>query len=382
MGVILYELLSGKRAFDAGSVIGIIGANLKDDPAELPASVPVALQRIVRRCLEKEPSHRFQSAADLGFALQAISDAAADQAPTIPKRPAWPKWVSAAVIVFILAAGAYWAETRERGGNALHRPLRLSLLPPPSTSFTAYDRNGEHLIRIYDFARGTSTRLTDGISDLFPAFSPDAAFVAYTHNNSIFVVPSDGSRKPEQLRTGQRCIVNDWSGDRQHLIYMNFVGAHQPELDILDVRDHSNTVYAENGAEAQFSPDGKWVAYTAPGSGASPRNGNYYDSQVFVAPFPGPGGRIQISNGGGAQVRWRADGKEVYYISSDKKLMAVPIDTKSGKAVAGVPHVLFQTRIIAARIVLFQYAVAPDGKRFLINSLPSVGAAPLTVLAD
>jgi hypothetical protein len=62
--------------------------------------------------------------------------------------------------------------------------------------------------------------------------------------------------------------------------------------------------------------------------------------------------------------------------------MAVPIDTKNDKAVAGVPHVLFQTRIIAARIVLFQYAVAPDGKRFLINSLPAVGAAPLTVLAD
>jgi len=52
--------------------------------------------------------------------------------------------------------------------------------------------------------------------------------------------------------------------------------------------------------------------------------------------------------------------------------MAVSIDTASGRLVAGVPHALFQTRIIAPRIVLFQYAVAPDGKRFLINSLPSV----------
>jgi Tol biopolymer transport system component len=244
------------------------------------------------------------------------------------------------------------------------------------------DRNGEHFIRLYDFARGTSTRLSDGISDLFPAFSPDAAFVAYTHNNSIFIVPSDGSGKPEHFTSSQRCIVNDWSSDGRHLIYMNFVGVgvRSPELDILNLRDHSHTVYAESGAEAQFSPDGKWVAFTVPGSGAS--STNYYSANIFVAPFPGPGGRVQISNSGGAQARWRADGKELYYIDSDKKLMAVPIDTKNGKVVAGVPHILFQTRIIAARIVLFQYAVSPDGKRFLINSLPAVGASPLTVLMN
>jgi hypothetical protein len=102
---------------------------------------------------------------------------------------------------------------------------------------------------------------------------------------------------------------------------------------------------------------------------------------VYVGRFPGPGRQIQISNHGGAQARWRADGKEFFYITLDKKLMAVAIDTSHDEPVAGVPHVLFQTRIIAPRIVvLFQYAVSPDGSRFLINSMPSVGAAPLTVL--
>ena len=62
--------------------------------------------------------------------------------------------------------------------------------------------------------------------------------------------------------------------------------------------------------------------------------------------------------------------------------MAVSIDTSHGKLEAGVPYALFQTRIIAPRIVLFQYAVSPDGKRFLINSLPPVGAAPVTVLIN
>jgi hypothetical protein len=107
---------------------------------------------------------------------------------------------------------------------------------------------------------------------------------------------------------------------------------------------------------------------------------NYYASELFVAKFPGPGGRIQISNHGGAQARWRADGKELYYIAMDKKLMAVSIDATNGTLKAGVPHALFQTRIIAPRIVLFQYAVSADGKRFLINSLPSTGTGPVTVL--
>jgi Tol biopolymer transport system component len=244
------------------------------------------------------------------------------------------------------------------------------------------ERDGQHFIRLYDFARGTSSRLSEGTSDLFPVFSPDAKFVAYTHNNTIFVIPSDGSTGPEQLTTGQRCIVNDWSSDARHLVYMNFagVGTRTPELDVLDLRDRSRRVYANNGAEAQFSPDGKWLAFISPGSAASPTN--YYGSEVFVAAFPGPGGRVQISSTGGAQPRWRADGKELYYIDSHKKLMAVPIEIKDGKVVAGVPHMLFQTRIIAPRIVLFQYAVSPDGKRFLINSLPAVGAAPLTVLVN
>ena len=69
LGVILYEMLSGKRAFNGDSTVELINANLKNDPAELPSSVPSPHQRIVHRCLEKDPSRRFQSAADVGFAL-------------------------------------------------------------------------------------------------------------------------------------------------------------------------------------------------------------------------------------------------------------------------------------------------------------------------
>jgi Tol biopolymer transport system component len=241
------------------------------------------------------------------------------------------------------------------------------------------EHNGKQYIHIYDFARGTSTRVSDGGKDSLPVFSPDGKRVAYAANHDrtskyIDVAATDGSGKVERLVTSNRLALNDWSADGRYLVYMNFENGIAPELDVLDLTNHSQTAYGL-GAEAQFSPDGKWIAFTELGSSGA-------DSEVFVGRFPSPKGRIQISNHGGLQARWRADGKELFYISMDKKLMAVAIDTSHDEPVAGVPHALFQTRIIGPRIVLFQYAVSPDGRRFLINSMPSVGAAPLTVLMN
>ena len=243
------------------------------------------------------------------------------------------------------------------------------------------EHNGEHYILIYDFARGTSTRVSDGGTEVFPVLSSDGKRVAYEVNNartsqSIDVAATDGSGKLERLAASDFLIPNDWSADERFLVYMNFQNGVAPELDVLDLRNHSQTTYAPGAAEAQFSPDGRWIAFTGLGSSGSE------GPEVYVGRFPGPGRRIQMSNHGGAQARWRADGKELFYITMDKKLMAVAIDTSHDEPVAGVPHVLFQTRIIAPRIVLFQYAVSPDGSRFLINSTPSVGGAPLTVLMN
>jgi Tol biopolymer transport system component len=170
---------------------------------------------------------------------------------------------------------------------------------------------------------------------------------------------------------GRNLIPSDWSRDGRSIIYMDFQNG-LPELQVYDLGSRSSKAYT-SGAEAQLSPDQKWIAFAQPGTQAGGFN-------LMAASFPGPGGLIQVSNHGGAQVRWRGDGKEIFYISPDKKLMAVSIDSSQGKLVAGVPHALFQTRIVASRFVMFQYAVSADGKRFLINSLPSVGATPLTVL--
>jgi serine/threonine protein kinase len=238
------------------------------------------------------------------------------------------------------------------------------------------ERNGKDYIHIYDLARGTSTRISQGGTEVFPVLSPNAREVAYVGNDHIYVGATDGSSKPERLLESNGLIPNDWSPDGRFLVYMNLKNGGASELDFYDFQKHSYAAYG-SGAEAQFSPDGNWVAFTGNLGFSSSR-----DSDIFVAHFPGPGGQIQISNRGGAQARWSADGKELFYVSADKKLMAVSIDTSHGRPVAGLPHALFQTRIVSARIVLFQYAVSPDGKRFLINSLPLFGSAPLTVLMN
>jgi hypothetical protein len=143
-----------------------------------------------------------------------------------------------------------------------------------------------------------------------------------------------------------------------------------PFLAIYSATDRSVTPFA-SGGEAQFSPDGKWVAYI--GQGGTAGGGG-----IVVQPFPGPGPQIQISDSGGAQPRWSRDGTEMFYMAPDRTLMAVAFDSKTGAASA--PRAVFRTRIVVPNLAGFQYDIAPDG-RFLVNSFPVTDPSPLTLLA-
>jgi serine/threonine protein kinase len=226
-------------------------------------------------------------------------------------------------------------------------------------------RNGKYFLRIYDLERGVSTRITDGGSEEESSWSRDGkriAFITITENTSyLYDVPADRSSAPQLLVKGARMRHLDRSPD-DHISFLNL--ERRPSLAIYTPADHQVTQFTSLGAEARFSPDGKWLAYTGL-------------NEIFVQPFPGPGGRIQISNGAGAQAVWSRDGREITYIAPDRKLMSVTFDAQTKSASA--PQVLFQTRIIAPTFVSHQYDVAPDG-RFLINSLPSSNSAPLTLL--
>jgi Tol biopolymer transport system component len=115
-----------------------------------------------------------------------------------------------------------------------------------------------------------------------------------------------------QLLRGSRIVPNDWSPNG-NMVFMDFRKA-LPELAIYSARDHSVTPFGTE-SEAQFSPDGKWIAWCG--------TRGHLSGEVFVQRFPGPGGHLQISNGGGGQPRWSRDGKQLFYVTHDKKLMAV-----------------------------------------------------------
>jgi hypothetical protein len=117
------------------------------------------------------------------------------------------------------------------------------------------------------------------------------------------------------------------------------------------------------GAEGQLSPDADWLAYVA-------------EAGIVVQRFPDPHARVLITGDRAAQPRWSRTGRQIFYISADKKLMAADFDAVT--ATASAPRVLAQTRIVGAALTGFQYDVAPDG-RFIVNALTKE-APPLTLV--
>ena len=134
-----------------------------------------------------------------------------------------------------------------------------------------------------------------------------------------------------------------------------------------------NTPFAETGG--QFSPDGRWVAYQSNESGPF---------EIYVQPFPDRECKWQISTNGGTMPRWRTDGKELFFIAPDAKLMAAAVAASDTTFEAAPPVALFQTRIVGRShaIIKHQYAVSRDG-RFLINHLPEESTAtPITLILN
>jgi Tol biopolymer transport system component len=124
-----------------------------------------------------------------------------------------------------------------------------------------------------------------------------------------------------------------------------------------------------NESDGHFSPDGKWVAYVSNENGSD---------QVYVAPFPGPGGKWQISTAGGSRPTWRRDGKEIVYLSADDKLMATEVNAKGLNFEVGAVKPLFQTKPQRPGTI---YDAGRDGQRFLVNtSSAQKSSTPVTLV--
>ena len=129
-------------------------------------------------------------------------------------------------------------------------------------------------------------------------------------------------------------------------------------------------------SQPRISPDGRWMAYVSNESGRD---------DVYVSSFPTAGGKMPVSTSGGVQPRWRADGKELFYLSPDQKLMAVPLEGGS-QLNTGTPQALFDVRVVPRGseepYAYYQYDVTADGQRFVICALPEGTTIPITVVLN
>jgi eukaryotic-like serine/threonine-protein kinase len=238
-------------------------------------------------------------------------------------------------------------------------------------------------ITILEFGRGVTTRLTFGSSGgMNPAWSPDGRYVAYNGSQGIYRKATNGGAPEELLlRSHTLAVPKSWSPDGRYLIYAQINPGTGADLFALPVGqpDPHPLVLAQTHAtedQGQFSPDGHWVAYTSNESG---------QSEIYVIPFPpAPNeSRWVVSRGGGVMPRWRRDGKELFFISPDWRMMAVDVSTNPTFQ-SGTPRALFDTEMVdtGIRTGPMSWDIAPDGKRFLIISENSAGASSLNVILN
>jgi dipeptidyl aminopeptidase/acylaminoacyl peptidase len=243
-------------------------------------------------------------------------------------------------------------------------------------------------IWLLETARGVLRRLTfDLAEDNSPTWSPDGSRIVFTSRReprgALYQMPSNGNGAEKLLlATPLSKRAADWSPDGQFLLFRTQDVKTKYDLWALPMDGEAKpfVVVQTNFDErdAQFSPDGKWIAYESDESGRF---------EIYVQPFPGPGQKLPVSTNGGAQVRWPRNGKELFYIGLDDRLMAVPIRVPSnGQAMEiGAPVPLFPTRVIggAVNVLRQQYVVSPDGQKFLINTVPEdSGSSRITIILN
>jgi eukaryotic-like serine/threonine-protein kinase len=259
--------------------------------------------------------------------------------------------------------------------------------------------NGSVDVWLLELGRSVATRFTsDAANDTGPLWSPDGTSIVFSSNRKgvidLYRKPAVGAGSEEPLlTTAQNKFATDWSREGRFLLYESTdpktssdiwalpmdgdrpsTGSGRPErAEGRKPFPVVQTNFDERGG--QFSPDGKWIAYQSNESGLW---------EIYVQPFPGPGGKSLISTTGGVQARWRPDGKELFYIALDSRLMAVPIRVASnGQAVeAGAPVPLFAMRISDPVQEDHSYLVSSSGQRFLINTVTEEAASPITVILN
>jgi eukaryotic-like serine/threonine-protein kinase len=225
---------------------------------------------------------------------------------------------------------------------------------------------------MWTFDQKLMTKLTfDKERDMYPIWSPDGRRIVFVSDRvdgipQIYRKDASGAGQEERLTDSpNRKITMDWSRDGRYVLYRQM--GEKTGMDLwampLDGTGASKPfALAEspfNEGGGRFSPDGKWLAYNSSETGSS---------QIYVQAFPpspsSSRAKWQISQNGGQEMRWRGDGRELFWNTSDGKIWAADIETSARGVRSGTPRELFAAPIYTATSGSFD--VTPDGQRFLL----------------
>ncbi|MFN2597248.1 MAG: protein kinase [Pyrinomonadaceae bacterium] len=262
----------------------------------------------------------------------------------------------------------------------------LSLSPDGRrAAFTMLDADGRYAdVWLLDLARGSASRLTfDPHGDGNPVWSPDGSRIMFGSNRlsgigfNLYEKAASGVGDEQLLlRSDAEKYATSWSRDGQTLLFENWAPKSKGAVWLLPLSgDRQPRALLQSAAFDQFqgklSPDGRFIAYTSNESGRE---------EIYVQPFPPTGDKWQISSGGGFAPLWNDNGRELFYITGDGKLMSAEV--KAGGAFESVvPRQLFQTSLKLS--LSYAYAVAPDAQRFLVNAPVEANTpAPMIVVLD
>jgi len=271
-------------------------------------------------------------------------------------------------------------ETSLVGDRAAYQEIALSPSGDSAAAVIEDPKNGATDIWIIDLQRNVRSRFTFSPGDERGfLWSPDGSKIVYSGLLKgtifdLFIKPSSGSGSEELLFSSNlHKFPNDWSRDGRYIALTTFDPKAKlgQNIVILSMQDRKAKPFLEtefNERGGKFSPDGHWLLYISNESG---------QDETYLVPFPGPGGKWQVSTGGSDWAAWNARGDEIYFGKSDGTIMAVTIKMEGTNVQIGSPKKLFQNQAMA------DLTPAQDGQHFLIlqGSTDALNA-PITVVTN
>ena len=388
-GVVLYEMLCGRRAFTGETVSDTLAAILTRDPdwSALPSTTPAAVRRLLQRCLERDPKRRLRDIADARLELDeaAVAPEPAAAGPA-PAARTWRRWASLAIALGAAGAGALAAWRLAPRAPASSAPAVTGLARlthggrsewpswSPDGSLLAYssDRSGNAEIYVRHGEGGQDIDITnDPSEDVQPAFSPDGATVAFvstrssrtgliriggnftrvrTYGGDLWVVPALGG---PQRRLAEDANFPAWRPDGSAILYVSGPENRRSILEVPAAGGPPRTVLASNQSSFEIdriacSPDGRWISFETDAGG------------LHLMPASGGPPHLLASGMGHA---WDAAG-HLYFLGIEplggSRIEVVEI-SRDGQPARTAPVSL---SLMTAE--LLQLAVARDGRRIAV----------------